>query len=134
MVKTVSTEFVRDHRYLFTGEGVVANYEGPAHPEKLLVDKLSGKPITVDVIQFVPPYGRKKHIPVELPNDVLDQYLAMTSRGIRLEAIILSNGQVSLTVAGRKENYDLEVVPNGPFIQTALREMLLREQWEANDD
>lgn len=86
---------------------------------------------TADVRQYLMPDGRLREVTTELPATLREAYMAMQQSGCRLEAEVLTTGEVSVTIFDPKEevDVDIEVVPNGPRVQTAIAAMLNRNRW-----
>ena len=89
----------------------------------------------VEVTQYLLPDGRQRKNIVRLPEDVQDQYADMLQHGCRLEAEILSTGEVSLTVCDMEEEQDIDIriARNGPATTQALIEMLNARAWRIKD-
>lgn len=85
----------------------------------------------VFLTQYLLPDGRKRETHITLPDEAERPYIEMLGYSCRLEAEILSTGEVSVTVFHVEEEIDLdiEVVPNGPEVQDALMKMLKRRSW-----
>ena len=86
--------------------------------------------MNVEVVQFLLPNGQQQRQITELPDEVAPLYNAMLGAGCRFEAEVLLTGQVSVTIANEEEDLDIEVIPNGPEVQTTMVQMLERKQWE----
>lgn len=88
-----------------------------------------------EVTQYLLPDGRQKQIQMKLPADSEPAYRDMRAYGCRLEGEVLFNGEISLTVFHIIEEYDvdIELVPNGPAVRSALIAMLARGRWTDND-
>lgn len=78
--------------------------------------------------QYVLPDGRRAQFTMEVPPDVADKAKLLEERGLFLEAEVLRTGQVSLTVADRKEELhaDIRLMPNGPAVQEAACDLIRR--------
>lgn len=98
---------------------------------------MSGKPIEfeVDVIQYLMPNGRRRHCKTDLPVDVKPAYEDMQQHNCRFESEMLTTGEVSLTIydPDSESDIDIEVVKNGPDIQTAMARMLKRGLWQGQN-
>lgn len=82
----------------------------------------SGDGMSIPVVQFVLPDGREKPQSIWRPREIAEKAYRLLGAGLRLEAEILTTGEVALTVADPDEGIDLacEVVPNGPGIAAAF--------------
>jgi hypothetical protein len=54
----------------------------------------------------------------------------MIAAHCRLEAEVLINGVVSMTVSNWENDLDMELHPNGPGLQEAIARMINRRAWE----
>lgn len=66
---------------------------------------------------------------VELPLSSLAHYDDMREAGCRLEAEVLTTGQVSVAVSDSETDVDIRIVSNGPEVIAALEDMLARQAW-----
>ncbi len=80
--------------------------------------------------QYLMPDGRKRDVSISRPKEIYDKALDIIDAGYRFEAEVLTTGQVSLTITGRDEDVDIEVVENGPKVPLAVDNMVNRF-WEA---
>lgn len=94
--------------------------------------------LTVDVLQFLMPDGRRNPTSTTLPIECRDAYNDMLAHGCRFEAEMLQTGEVSVSIDDSEDYVDISVTPNGPEVQAGMVEMLKRGLWktprvEAND-
>jgi len=80
--------------------------------------------------QYLMPDGRKRDVSISRPKEIYDKVLDIIDAGYRFEAEVLTTGQVSLTITGKDEDVDIEVVENGPKVPLAVDNMVNRF-WEA---
>ena len=78
------------------------------------------KTFTAEVIQFMRPNGRQVKQYTELPIEYKDTYNEMIEKGCRFETEVLMNGLVSITISDGEEDIWIEIVANGPKVQTAM--------------
>jgi hypothetical protein len=83
-----------------------------------------------EVTQFLRPNGRQKLAHTDLPKDCEANYQAMIAARCRLEAEVLINGVVSMTISNWENDLDMELHPNGPGLQEAIAKMINRKAWE----
>lgn len=90
------------------------------------------KTFTADVLQYLLPDGRQKKINTELPAELESAYRDMLACGCRLEAEVLTTGEVSVTIfdLGTEDDRDISVTPNGPEVPAGMIAMLQREAWK----
>jgi len=91
---------------------------------------MNEKTFEADVLQYMMPDGRQVHMKTPLPVECLEAYEAMEAANCRLEAEVLSTGEVSVTISDSEYDRDCRVVKNGPDVKTALAAMLNRRTWE----
>jgi hypothetical protein len=84
------------------------------------------------VIQFIRPYGDKRHTTVNLPLDCKADYDAMQTCGCRIESEVLMSGEVSVTIADPMAGSDLgfSITPNGPEVVAGLIDLLKKHPWQ----
>ena len=86
----------------------------------------------VEFTQFCLPDGRQKQITTEVADDLAPQLSSIESVGARLEAEILTTGEVSLSISVPWEgNFDTIVVQNGPEVSGAVDKLIRRFSQEA---
>lgn len=81
----------------------------------------------VTATQFLRPNGRQQEVTSEISDQYLQAYEALIQAGLRITMEVLMTGLVSICV--EHEEYgdlDIEVVPNGPEVTTAVESMLGR--------
>ena len=61
-------------------------------------------------------------------------YQQMIEAGYYFEAEVLLNGEVSITISNEDEDIDIELVPNGPLIQSKMEDMLRRQSWKRKEN
>lgn len=88
------------------------------------------KTFVAEVTQFLRPRGRQTLAHTDLPVECEANYQAMTAAGYRLEAEVLINGVVSVTVSSKDADIDMELHENGPGLQEAIARMINRKLWE----
>jgi hypothetical protein len=76
--------------------------------------------------QYLRPDGRQVPVSIDRPVEVADLAHRIIERGFRFECEHLSTGHASLTIAGRDDDEDIEVVPNGPSVPAAIDRMVKR--------
>ena len=76
--------------------------------------------------QYMRPDGRKAAVTIDRPDEIAALANRITERGFRFECEHLSTGHVSLTIAGRDDDVDIEVVANGPDVPVAIDRMVKR--------
>lgn len=82
------------------------------------------------VTQFVRPNGNKRMLYVDLPQDLHEYYVSMIGSKCRLEAEILTTGEISLTVSNDEEDIDCRIVQNeGDKPTEALMSLLTQQKW-----
>lgn len=81
------------------------------------------------VTQFLRPDGRQKKFTVEMPDELHEPYVDMVNSGCRLEAEVISTGEVSVTVTSDEADVDIRVTRNDDSVVTALKEMLQAQKW-----
>jgi hypothetical protein len=91
---------------------------------------MSDATFTVDIIQFMLPYGNKQYVTTELSARVKDAYMDMLRHGYHFEAEKLSTGMVSITISSKSEDLDGRVVANDCQVQLGLEAMLDAKKWE----
>lgn len=74
--------------------------------------------------QYLRPDGRKETIYIEMEDDVAEKAERIVAAGFRLEAEVLTNGLVSVTIAGKNCDVDIYLVPNGPEVPAAIEAMI----------
>lgn len=78
----------------------------------------------IELTQFHLPNGRQEKIQTDISKDFEDAYNFMLSQNCKLEAEVLRTGEVSITITNSDEDLMIEVVPNGPEVQTAIKKLL----------
>lgn len=76
--------------------------------------------------QYLRPDGRQVPVTIDRPADVADLAQRIIDRGFRFECEHLTTGHASLTIAGRDDDVDIEVVRNGPDVPVAVDRMVKR--------
>jgi hypothetical protein len=79
-----------------------------------------------EITQFHRPNGRTTQEKTNLPDDCAVGYEAIKRHGCRLTAEAVLNNLVSLCIEHPEGDYDIEVVANGPEVQSAIASMLRR--------
>ncbi|HEY1980720.1 MAG TPA: hypothetical protein VGH13_11585 [Xanthobacteraceae bacterium] len=77
--------------------------------------------------QYLMPNGRRSPVTIDRPDDIAAKAQAIIERGYRFECEMLSDySTVSLTIADDDDDHEIEVVPNGPEVPTAIDRMIER--------
>ncbi|MDW9726340.1 hypothetical protein GOB91_29265 [Sinorhizobium meliloti] len=76
--------------------------------------------------QYLMPDGRKAPVRINRPDEISDKAEKIIEAGYRFECEVLTTGQISLTIAGKDGDEDIEVVPNGPEVPVAVDRMITR--------
>jgi hypothetical protein len=102
--------------------------------ERNRIDGVKGdqmKTTTVQITQYLCPNARKTKQMATLEADVQDEYEDMLKCGCRLEAEVLTTGEVSLTVWDEKkfEDIDIAIVQNGKEVLDAIITLLKNKKW-----
>ncbi len=87
----------------------------------------------IDLIQYIRPSGRPSSVHTEVSDDLKGAYEEIQRAGWRLEAEVLLTGEVALSVHNPEggpdaqgEDVAVELCPNGPEVQNALRRLIKR--------
>lgn len=84
---------------------------------------------TAEVIQYIRPHGHTRIESTNLPLDYQDLYVKMRDKGWNFAAECMEmNNLISLWIEDKpnEEDIDQELVTNGPNVQQALCDMLVR--------
>lgn len=85
----------------------------------------------VEVKQLFAPDGRDSVMKTVLPLNCFSDVSEMQFAGLHFEAEVLSTGEVSISISSDDEDVDMEIVPNGPSVQEAMKAMLSRRLWRS---
>jgi hypothetical protein len=87
---------------------------------------------TANIVQFLLPDGKEKHITADLPTEVAADYNDMLDHGYRLETEILQGGIVSTTISNADGDIDIDLAPNDVSgkVLAGVVEMLKRKKWK----
>lgn len=82
----------------------------------------------VNVIQFIRPDGKQVMQETDLSDDLKDKYELVRRSGLHFTAEAIGNGLVTLCLDHPvlEDDYDMEIVSNGPGVQSAMETMLGR--------
>ena len=94
--------------------------------------------MAITFTQYMRPDGRKMSVDINRPADIETMALELQQAGVRLEAEVLTTGEVSFTAERDGCNCEMdidniEVVPNGPEVPKAV-DRLIRKAHEAASD
>jgi hypothetical protein len=64
--------------------------------------------------QFMRPNGRQVDVSIDRPADIAAKAQSIIDRGFRFECEHLTTNEVSLTIAGKDDDLDIEICANGP--------------------
>jgi len=87
------------------------------------------KTFRAELTQFLRPNGRQKRQYTNLPINIQPLYSEMLIANCRLEAEVLMNNMVSITVSNGEEDIDISLTRNGPEVQMGMVAMLQRRRW-----
>lgn len=76
--------------------------------------------------QYMRPHGRRETVRIDRPDEIAAKAQKIIDAGFALECEVLMNGHVSFTIAGDEDDVEIEVVPNGPGVPTAIDRMINR--------
>jgi hypothetical protein len=76
--------------------------------------------------QYLRPDGRPVPVSISRPDEISAIAGQIMAAGYRFECEHLSTGHASLTIAGRDDDADIEVVVNGPEVPIAIDRMVKR--------
>lgn len=79
----------------------------------------------IEFTQYVRPYGKAATISIDRPESVHSKAVEIVNAGFFLEAEVLPDGTVSLTVADNKQDLSTELVENGPSVIDAVDRLIL---------
>jgi len=82
--------------------------------------------LAIPFTQFLMPDGRQKPISIKRPKDVVDKALSIIAAGGRFTAEVLGTGAVSLALELEGDDYDLELLDNGPGVPDAVDALVER--------
>jgi adenosylcobinamide amidohydrolase len=80
--------------------------------------------MTVEVTQYLRPDGRKELMHTEIRDSFAAPYHAITGRGWRIAAEVLTTGAVSITVEDDEQDFACRISENGPGVQRAIEECI----------
>lgn len=84
----------------------------------------------IQFTQYVMPHGHPRRVTIDRPIPVVDQARKLIEIGCRLEAEVLTTGEVSFTVEREMDNNGptdflaSEIVPNGPGVAEAVDRLI----------
>jgi hypothetical protein len=92
--------------------------------------------IAVEFTQYLRPDGRTKPATINVADDLSTHIEVIKRMGARLECEVLMPDMVSLTISDPEleEDFDMELVPNGPGVLDAVDRLIRRftqEQYHA---
>lgn len=79
----------------------------------------------IPFVQYLRPDGRKSVISIDRPQNICAVADKIITSGLRFEAEILMNGQVSLTITSHEQDEAIEIVQNGPGMVAAAVDRLI---------
>ncbi len=80
--------------------------------------------------QYMRPDGRVRTIQTVIPDAYSEHVDSLKEHECRLATEMLRTGEVSLTIEDEEQDYDCEVVVNGPAVPLAIFCLLERRSWE----
>lgn len=99
-------------------------------PQKDSTRGSPAKTFTAEIIQYLRPHGRERIESTSLPLDYQELYVKMRDKGwnFSAECLEVGNGLVSVWIEDKanEDDIDQELVANGPGVQRALCDMLVR--------
>src|SRR5260221_6538289 len=85
---------------------------------------------SAEITQYLMPNGKRIKSQTDLPISIKDDYDDMIKHGCRLEAEVLSTGNVSVTISDGEEDLEIEIIENGPEVRKAIIDMIRRKPWK----
>ncbi len=82
---------------------------------------------TIPFTQYLLPYGEKKQITIDLPDECWDKFLELKAAGCEMTAEVLRTGECSFCIAcpSVEGDFDCTVTTNGPGVAEAILKMIL---------
>lgn len=83
----------------------------------------------IEFTQFLRPNGRQTAVFVSRPDEIAQQADELKAAGVRLEAEVLTTGEVSMTCErtgpdGEVEDLSIRLCPNGPAVPAMIDELI----------
>lgn len=95
----------------------------------------------IEFTQFLRPNGRQITVSVSRPDEIAQQAEALKAAGVRLEAEVLTTGEVSMTCErtgpdGETEDLSIRICPNGPAVPGMVDELIVEatQAWQALEE
>lgn len=76
--------------------------------------------------QFLRPDGRRREIFIERPDEICEKAMDIIKAGYRLEIEELKTGHINMTISDDEDDYEREIVNNGPGVPLAVDKMVNR--------
>ena len=76
--------------------------------------------------QYLRPLGKPVPVTIDRPHRIADLAEKIIARGFRFECEHLRTGHASFTITDEDGDADIEVVPNGPEVPSAIDRMIER--------
>lgn len=87
-------------------------------------DELQDTTRFIRFTQYLRPNGHKEVVFAPMPEGYSDKVAAILASNSAFEAEVLGTGIVSLTVTDHTRDFAIELCPNGPEVQEALKRLI----------